>query len=103
MYPEPDALAKEVIEQLKGRGYEKIMNVPGELSDRSFLFLRDKRGDRDERGDRVGLIEKYGPLCLWDVSEHDDLSHSFTFRRLPPARRVHRLQLGPILEHEFSD
>jgi hypothetical protein len=49
MYPKPDALAREVIEKLKGRGYEKIMNAQGELSDRSSLFLRDERGDRDER------------------------------------------------------
>jgi hypothetical protein len=75
MYPNPMALAKEVIERLKGRGYEKIMMLPRlpVLSDLSFQFFRDQTGAR------AGLIEKHGPLCLWDVSEHDDLSHSFTF------------------------
>jgi hypothetical protein len=74
MYPKPDALAREVIEKLKGRGYEKIMILPRLqiLSDLSRKFLRDERGERDK------IIKKHGPLCLWDVSGHEDLSHRFT-------------------------
>jgi hypothetical protein len=72
MYRDPIALAKEVIERLKGGGYEKITMLPGNLSLESSRFIED------ERGDRARLIEKHGPLCLWDVSEHNDLSRPFS-------------------------
>jgi hypothetical protein len=61
MYPNVDAVLEAVIARLKGRGYEKIPN--GELKDTVTEFLQDViRGD-DE------TIERFGPMCLWDVSE----------------------------------
>lgn len=72
MYHGPDALAVTVIERLKGRGYEKITMAPLALSGRINEFIRD------EGGARARLIETYGPLCLWDVSGHENLSLMFS-------------------------
>jgi hypothetical protein len=71
MYPDPSALARDVIERLKGRGYDKIPLEPLALSNRIDEFISDKSGAR------ARLIETHGPLCLWGVSGHTNLSFAF--------------------------
>ena len=88
MYPDPDALAVEVIERLKGRknkevsaveadeadeagrrsqgAYEPIASSSGELRKAVSEFIRNESEQRGE------LIKKHGPLCLWDVSAVED-------------------------------
>jgi hypothetical protein len=61
MYPNVDDVLEAVIARLKGRGYDKIPN--GELKDIVTEFLQDVIQGDDE------TIERFGPMCLWDVSE----------------------------------
>lgn len=80
MYREPDALADEVIERLKGPtkkegsarnageadrmsqgAYDPIPSLGGELKRAVDGFIRNEI-------ERADLIKKHGPLCLWDVS-----------------------------------
>ena len=81
MYHEPEALADEVIERLKGPtkkegsarnagkadvmsqgAYDPIPGSDSELKTAVGKFISNKRGERAD------LIKKHGPLCLWDVS-----------------------------------
>lgn len=66
MYPNPRALADTVIERLRGRGNYEPLPIDA---------LRTSVGEFTgaDAAARASLIEKHGPLCLWDVSAHTSL------------------------------
>jgi hypothetical protein len=67
MYPNVDDVLEAVIARLKGSGYEKIENRKLKLIVTDFL--RDVIEEKD-------WIERFGPLCLWDVSDVRDFKYA---------------------------
>lgn len=57
MYPNPEKAASDVV--------ERMQNGPYEAAD---PFLSESIGEFMDPQKRRGLIERFGPLCLWDVS-----------------------------------
>ena len=68
MYPNVDDVLEAVIARLKGRGYETIPN--GELQETATNFLQEVI---EGEGETIG---RFGPLCLWDVSEVRDFGYA---------------------------
>jgi surface protein len=66
MYDDPERLADEVIERLKGGGYPRIppFAFVGAIRDQVEWYVGRARSERAKC--------KYGPLCLWDVSDTKD-------------------------------
>ena len=90
MYPNVDDVLEAAIARLKGRGYEKIPN--GKLKDTVTEFLQDViRGD-DE------TIERFGPMCLWDVSEVRNFSVCVQCQQQWCSNQF---QLGLVLGHRI--
>ena len=67
MYPNVDAVLEAAIASLKVRAYEKIENRKLKLIVTDFL--RDVIEEKD-------WIERFGPLCLWDVSDVRDFKYA---------------------------
>ena len=70
MYPQLDGLLDTVIERLKVRPYERI--EAGMLRVHVEAFLRGNAETTEQ-------LDRFGPLCLWDVSEVRDFQYACTY------------------------
>jgi hypothetical protein len=68
MYPQLDGVLDTVIARLKIRPYERIEADPGRLRFHVEELLRG----------HAETMDRFGPLCLWDVSEVRDFRYACT-------------------------
>jgi hypothetical protein len=68
MYPNVDVVLDAVIARLKGGEYKKIED--GKLKQTITAFLQDAIEGKGE------TMERFGPMCLWDVSDVRDFKYA---------------------------